>query len=165
MEEFTDHCIYHIRSYISYHIISYNIIYIISQSKTSHLIGWDVSGRLRWDIVASQMASLIRMKISWDVSGWLRCDISTYQMASLIRIKISLKFQSSSCNPHHTILTFNDPEKRSLLLKTLWEREKMLVTSIFSLSGNVFYPFQKEYSICFKSHLFYHLQILSIGPV
>ena len=40
---------------------------------------------------------------------------------------------------HHTILTFKDPEGRSLL-KTLWEKEKMLVTSIFSFSHDVFNP-------------------------
>ena len=31
----------------------------------------------------------------------------------------------------HTILTFNDPKKEAFL-KTLWEKEKMLITSIFS---------------------------------
>ena len=37
--------------------------------------------------------------------------------------------------------------------KTLWEREKMLETSIFSLSHNVLYPFQNKFLI-FKLHLF-----------
>ena len=37
----------------------------------------------------------------------------------------------------HTIPTFNDPEKEGFL-KTLWEKDKMLVTSIFSFSHNVF---------------------------
>ena len=32
---------------------------------------------------------------------------------------------------------------RSSLLKTLWEKEKMLVTSIFSFSHNVFYPIKR----------------------
>ena len=41
---------------------------------------------------------------------------------------------------YHTIPTFNNLEKD--VLKTLWEKEKMLVTSIFSLSCNVFYPSQ-----------------------
>ena len=36
-------------------------------------------------------------------------------------------------------------------LKTLWEKEKMLVTSIFSFSHNVFLPFPKTNSI-FHSH-------------
>ena len=40
---------------------------------------------------------------------------------------------------YHTIPTFNDPQER-YLLKTWWEKEKMLVTSIFSFSHNVFYP-------------------------
>ena len=45
---------------------------------------------------------------------------------------------------YHTFKTFNDPEKEAFL-KTLWEKEKMLVTSIFSFSHNVFYPSQKEF--------------------
>ena len=32
-----------------------------------------------------------------------------------------------------------------MLLKTLWEKEKMLVTSIFSFSHNVFYPSTDEF--------------------
>ena len=39
---------------------------------------------------------------------------------------------------YHAIPTFNDPEELSLL-ETLWEKEKMLVTSIVSLFHNVFY--------------------------
>ena len=38
---------------------------------------------------------------------------------------------------YHTTATFNNPEKEALI-KTLWEKEKMLVTSIFSFSHNVF---------------------------
>ena len=38
---------------------------------------------------------------------------------------------------YHTVPTFNNPRGRSLL-KTLWEKEKMLVASIFSFSHNVF---------------------------
>ena len=36
--------------------------------------------------------------------------------------------------------------KRSLL-KTLWDKEKMLVTSIFSLSHNVFNPFKNKVQV------------------
>ena len=42
---------------------------------------------------------------------------------------------------YHTIPTFNDFNRG--LLKTLWEKEKMLVTSNFSFSHNVFYPFEE----------------------
>ena len=45
---------------------------------------------------------------------------------------------------YHTILTCNDSQERSLW-KTLWEKEKMLVTSIFSFSQNVFYPVKDRY--------------------
>ena len=40
---------------------------------------------------------------------------------------------------YHTNPIFNDPR----LLKTFWEKEKMLVTSIFSFSHNVFYSYHK----------------------
>ena len=51
---------------------------------------------------------------------------------------------------HHTITTFNDPD-REALLKTLWEKEKMLVTSISSFSHNVLQPSKKQTSN-FQSH-------------
>ena len=41
-------------------------------------------------------------------------------------------------SPHNRI-TFKEPLKKKLL-KTLWEMEKILLASIFSLSHNVFYP-------------------------
>ena len=40
---------------------------------------------------------------------------------------------------YHIIPSFSDPEKRDLL-KTLWKKEKMLVSSIFSFFHNVFNP-------------------------
>ena len=52
---------------------------------------------------------------------------------------------------YHTILNFNNAKEKNLL-KTLWEKEKMLVTSIFSFSRNVFYPSQKEF-LCL-SHIY-----------
>ena len=55
---------------------------------------------------------------------------------------------------YHTILTFDDPENE--LLKKLWEKEKMLVTSIFSFLQS-FLPVPKHISII-QSYLFCHLQ-------
>ena len=43
--------------------------------------------------------------------------------------------------------------KKRPLLKTLWEKEKMLVTSIFSFSHNVFYPFQTNF--IFFIHIYF----------
>ena len=60
--------------------------------------------------------------------------------------------------PHNPDLL--GPSKRNLL-KTLWEKEKMLVTSIFSFSHNAFYPSQNRIFV-FKSHLSSRLQMLSI---
>ena len=39
------------------------------------------------------------------------------------------------------------------LLKTLWEKEKMLATSIFSFSHNIFYPSQDKFP--FLSHIYF----------
>ena len=47
------------------------------------------------------------------------------------------------------------------LLKTLWEKEKLLVTSNFSFSHSVFYPFQ-ELSAIFIKFRICHLQTLSV---
>ena len=47
-------------------------------------------------------------------------------------------FNSSPYNPD-----FQRPWRRRPQ-KTLWEKEKMLVTSIFSISQNVFYPFKNK---------------------
>ena len=44
---------------------------------------------------------------------------------------------------YYIILNFNDPLKRGLW-KTLLEKEKMLVTSIFSFSLNVFYSVKER---------------------
>ena len=44
--------------------------------------------------------------------------------------------------PHNP--NFQQPWEKSLL-KTLWEKEKMLVTSIFSFSHNVFHSSQNKF--------------------
>ena len=62
-----------------------------------------------------------------------------------------------SLSLYHLIQTFNDAKKEAFLKQ---EKEKMLVTSIFSLSNNVFYPSQKEHHSVVKLHLFRHLQML-----
>ena len=60
----------------------------------------------------------------------------------------------------HTIPTFTGLEM-GRLLKTLWEKEKMLVTSIFSFSHYVFYPSQNKVQF-FKSIYFVVCDKLSI---
>ena len=64
---------------------------------------------------------------------------------------------------YHTIQTFNNPEKRNLL-KRLWEKEKMLVTSIFSFSNHVFYQSQKEF--LFLSYIYFVVcKCFEPGPI
>ena len=85
-----------------------------------------------------------------QVFNFLLCICYFNQRANLryfVRNGILLVKHKSSSLPltlYHTILTFNDPEK-SCLLKTLWEKVKMLETSIFTFSHNVFYPSHEEF--------------------
>ena len=46
------------------------------------------------------------------------------------------------------------PVCRTSLLKTLWEKEKLLVTSNFSFSHSVFYPFGEHSVTVIKSKIF-----------
>ena len=62
----------------------------------------------------------------------------------------TIKWHVYSLTLYHKIATFNDPKERSLL-KTLWEKENMLVTSIFSFSHNVFYPSKSKFQ--FLNHI------------
>ena len=55
-----------------------------------------------------------------------------------IYIKKKTSIKTFKPFPHND--TFSCPWETSLL-KTLWEKEKLLVTSNFSFSHHVFYPF------------------------
>ena len=55
------------------------------------------------------------------------------------KFNAEIKTMTYELTLYHTIPTFNNPPERSLL-KTLWEKEKMPVTRIFSFSHYVFYP-------------------------
>ena len=50
------------------------------------------------------------------------------------------------------------------LLKTLWEKEKLLVTSNFSFSHGVFYPFRELYAIFIQFEIVI-CKLLQIGRV
>ena len=69
------------------------------------------------------------------------------------------KFWNESQNIYNTIQAFNHPGKVSLM-KTLWEKKKMLVTSIFSFSHNDFNPTRGKFQN-FDSHLNCLLQQIS----
>ena len=45
------------------------------------------------------------------------------------------------------MVTLDAPNEFMSLLKTLWENDKMLVTSIFSFSCNVFYPINDKSNV------------------
>ena len=45
---------------------------------------------------------------------------------------------------YHAIPSLNDPEIESIIMQMLWEKEKMLLTSIFSFSHNVFYRYPRQ---------------------
>ena len=55
----------------------------------------------------------------------------------------------SALTHSHTMTPFDTSGKKRLF-KTLWEKEKMLVTSIFSFSHHVFYPIKdRNHHICY----------------
>ena len=64
----------------------------------------------------------------------------------------SLKLSGKGLILYHTILTFNDPYSARCLLKTLWEMEKMLVTSFFSFSHNVFYLSRNKFKFFSRNY-------------
>ena len=53
---------------------------------------------------------------------------------------------------HYTIPTFNDPEKKRRLLKTLSAKEKMLVNGIFSFAHNVFSSSQHKFQFLSQNY-------------
>ena len=55
---------------------------------------------------------------------------------------------------YHIITTFNSPEE-GRFCKHLGEKEKMLVTSIFSSSQNVFYQFFFQFVFCHTHTIFF----------
>ena len=61
-----------------------------------------------------------------------------------------------------TVLTFNDPK-----IEAFWKhgkKEKMLVTSIFSFSNNVFYPSENKFQ--FFSHIWFVVcKCFQFGPL
>ena len=87
-------------------------------------------------------------------------SLRLFMCPSVYKILVSVKAPAGVLTLYYTIPTFNDPEKVAFFLKTLWKKEKMLVTSIFSFSHNVFYPSQKSFFF-FESHFFCRLQMLS----
>ena len=57
-----------------------------------------------------------------------------------IYISFFIFFSTSELTHTHTMTPFDSPGKQAPL-KTLWEKEKLLVTSNLSFSHSVFYPF------------------------
>ena len=58
---------------------------------------------------------------------------------------------------------FDTPGKQAFL-KTLWEKEKLLVTSNFSFTHSVFYPF-RELSAIFIKFKIVVCRLFQFGPV
>ena len=87
----------------------------------------------------------------------------------LILINIVRK---SSLSPAHKSMCFNPfPHNNTFwrpwetsLLKTLWEKEKLLVTSNFSFTHSVFYPFRELSAIFIKSKIVV-CRLFQFGPV
>ena len=81
-------------------------------------------------------------------------------------VKQLLRYSKVSPNVlilYHTIQTFKDPEKEAFL-HSLWEKEKMVVTSIFFFSHNVFFPI-KDKSLHFSYIYFFVCKPFHFGRV
>ena len=58
-------------------------------------------------------------------------------------------FSPISLTLYHTMMTWRTGGKS--LLKTLWEKKKMLVTSIFFFSHNIFYRMKDNFNVLSNS--------------
>ena len=92
----------------------------------------------------------------FDTSQLLQVGSKYLQYLQNVTVFVFCLYWSST--RYHTIPTFNKPENN--LMKTWWEKEEMLLTSISSFSHNVFYLSHKEF--LFKFRLFCHLQMLLV---
>ena len=103
--------------------------------------------------VAHMMISFIGKKTFWQkerMNFWFFCTMVS--KAFTLRLLNTSGFCSKELLFTTQSPTFNDLETRSLL-KTLWKKEKMLVTSIFSFPHNVFYLSQSKFQ--FLSHNYF----------
>ena len=95
------------------------------------------------DIVVT--ATLRCIHVSAFVHGCVHPSVRLSGFVQTITTIFMDRFQSSlahlfSLTHSHTITPFDTPAKQALL-KTLWEKEKLLVTSNFSFFHSVFNPF------------------------
>ena len=94
---------------------------------------------------------IIKLVLYRNIFKVICCFVKVMNLVSLDEEKFLILYQ--------TIPTFNDCEKR--LLKTLWEKEKMLALSIFSFSNIVFHLSQNKF-LFLQSHLFCCQQMHSV---
>ena len=87
-----------------------------------------------------------------------RCSTKVKQQRAIYEWNI--KILTSMLNTFPNKPCFSRVSNRSLL-KTLWEKEKLLVTSNFSFSQSVFYPFW-ELTVILNQIWICHLQALSV---
>ena len=65
---------------------------------------------------------------------------------------------------YNAIPISNNAKRERSLLKTLWEKEEMLVTSIFSFSNNVFSPI-KDMNHHFSNYEYVMCKCFQFGPI
>ena len=75
-----------------------------------------------------------------------------FQVTLVFLYGIALELKSIFKTLYHTIPTFKESKKTERererdLLKTFWEKDKMLVTSIFSFSLNIFFHSQNKLTV------------------
>ena len=91
--------------------------------------------------------------IGWHVID--PCEMFSFLSIYLLLLKgiicdPTLNATDTELTPYIAVPTYNTSRNKSIL-KILWEKEKILVTCIFSFSYNVFYPIKEKFIIFIHS--------------
>ena len=105
----------------------------------------------RWFSFSHNVFYLVKEKISW-ANSWAKFELLSANILKLDKCTFCWSCDKV-LNLYHRILSYNNFEKEHL--KTLWKKEKMLVTSIFFFSYNVFY------TIKYRKHHFSKIYFFS----
>ena len=113
-----------------------------SHSQCRNLCNWNISRGIRsktqkWCVLNQYVYFPISILIKQEFDIFDKCWGFFWSANSNNSMKLYIQFFTTQSQ----LLT---PLEKNLL-KTLWEKEKTLVTSIFSFSQNVFYHFQNKF--------------------
>ena len=105
-----------------------------------------------WNLVCE------RLKTLWEKEKMLVTSIFFFSHNFLKTLPFKGRVKSRLCGKELKGIFLKGVKEA--FLKTLWQKEKMLLIFIFFFLRNIFYQSAKK--SVFSIHLFYHLQMLSI---